>query len=179
MRKYGLVLLILICGLIGCMSNRITKLYDFSSPVKVVEHKDLTVVATLNGTYSSGEKQGRHNVTVVKNPYEALVQIKTVSFYYKSSKIIHFRIEDERGRPVPKPRGAHFPQSDFLEVQHGYMAELSMPGFQLSHEAHRLVLDIQILTRANAIEDLSLVFWFTPQYKEEKTNDTWEKVGGK
>jgi hypothetical protein len=173
MLKNSLVCLLILCGIVGCVSNRITKNYDFTSPVIEIEHKDLTVVALLIGTFSSGEKVDRYNVSIKSNPYELLVQVSAISFFYKSVTITKLRIEDESGKQIIIPNGSKLLKSNFVDAPAGYVASLSIKGLELPHETHRLYLDIAVQTKANSRENLNVEFLLTPQYNEEKSNDTW------
>lgn len=179
MLRTGWVYLLILCGMIGCISNRITRCYDFTAPVKVIEHKDLTVSAGLMGAISSGEKTGRHNVSVRSNPYELLIQVSAISLYYKSATITNLRMMDQRGVQIDIPEMLTPQTSVFTQVPTGYAAKLSFKGLDLSYESHRLFLEIDIHTKANSRERLNVEFVLSPLYTEEKSNDTWSKYKNK
>ncbi|MDX9786491.1 MAG: hypothetical protein RBT11_06935 [Desulfobacterales bacterium] len=172
MRKVAAAVLALWFVLMGCLNNRITKNYGFTSHETAVDQKDMAVGAKLIGALTVGEKEGWYEIGHRNSPYTLIIYVIARTGYYKSAGVMDIRLKDKHARDFILPGAAtHLAVAPFEEVQALYQAEMTLPDLDLPHEKISLEAVIEITTRANSTFRETVHFQFEPIYSEEKSKD--------
>jgi len=154
----------------GCLSNRITKSYDFSGAQLKVDQKDLAISAALLGASSAGEKEGGLNVTIRSSPYTLFFILASSTGYYREASISNILIRNEKNEII-LPKSPAPGVGQFSETPGGSIANVAFEHLELPYEKLFLTADIDIMTRANSVIKQPIQFSFEPIYSEEKSND--------
>lgn len=167
---FCLALLFLFLTFLGCLSNRITKAYDFSGAQLIIDQKDLVVTATLIGASKPAEPPGDPNVTIRKSPYTLSFLLSSSTGYYREARVYGVWITDEKNRNLL----LHTPEpvvGKFTETPAGNLASMQVKNLDLPFEKIFLTAELDVMTKANSIIKQTVQFAFDPSYSEEKTRD--------
>lgn len=157
----------------GCLTNRITKGYDFSNTRIIVEEKDMVISAQLVGELTPGEKDGRFHVTIRRAPYTLIIDVVSETGYYRSARLSHTRVVDGHDNRINLPLSPGPSESEFTETLVGYHAQILYDNLDLPHDKLWLNAEIEIFTKSNSIIRQPVRFQFHPAYTEKKSNDAW------
>lgn len=178
MKLFGNIIAVVMMGLVpaGCVSNRITKYYDFSAYEYAVTQKDLVVGARLEGAVTEGEKEGWYAISQRKSPYALIIYVLSKTGYYQSAGIVDIRLTDKHDTPFHMPPDMPKTPAPFKDVNYLYLSEMIVADLELPYEPIDLAATVEITTRSNATFRIPIVFQFEPLYSEKKTNDTWTRM---
>lgn len=168
-----LILLMIGCAGLGCLTNRITEGYDFSDAQMVVDHKDIKITAQLIGTLSTGEKEGRFDVAIRRTPYTLMINVMSETGFYRSAQLSRITLVDGRNNRISLPPQPRPPSCAFTETMLGYQARISIDNIDLPHEKLLLTADIEIYTMSNSLIKQPVQFQFLPTFSETKSKDDW------
>lgn len=164
-----LALPFLILAAAGCLSNRITKGYDYSGAQLIVDQKDMTISAALLGASAPGGNEGGLKVTIRSNPYTLLIVLTANTGYYQEASVSNVLIMNEKNHMI-LPRSPPPGLGKFSETLSGYITNISFGHLELPYETLFLTADVEIMTKANSIIKQPIRFSFEPTYSEEKSN---------
>jgi hypothetical protein len=171
MVKRSIVLLVMCCLAVGCISDGSKRYYDFTSPEAIIDAKDMVIGARLIGGPMLKKKEAAALGIKGAGPFTLTLYVISRTGFYRSARIADIQLVSADHRRVPIPDSIRHVAVRFEEHMARYWAVLTIKDLNLAYEPQVLTAMIEITTQANSTISQTIEFPFEPTYGKKKADD--------
>lgn len=160
----------------GCVPNRIYRYYDFPYRSETNQVTKVICAAGALGSYQHQAKEGRYKVTHRGNPYELLVTIKNPPDGAIWVRLLEVDLRSVAEQPLGLTNvvgtAQHFHESALGET----VSYFRYAGLTMAHTNHVVRISAEIAQEPGVVTTNHFEIDLNPDYKESKSNDTWDRI---